>query len=220
MAAVRVQQCRVQWAGTSALVRLPPEIDISNAGTIGADLQAVLRRGALSVFVDMSTTMFCDCAGVSALIGAYLLAQEREAEFRLILDAPAVRRILELTGADQFIDVHPTMSSALSFEPGAGGRPTARPPRGAGPPADGLPVGGPPAQDPPAQVPPAAAASLSRRCQAPATGGGCGGSPLTSVTISRASSRSLMLRCWDASRRIPNASDWVHRFCPMITPSA
>jgi anti-anti-sigma factor len=219
VADVCVQHCRVQWAGTSALVTLPSEIDISNAGAIGADLQAVLRRGALSVFVDMSTTAFCDCAGVSALIGAFLLAQERQAEFRLVLDAPAVRRILELTGADQFINVHPTMSSALACEPATGG-PAAPSPGGAARPAGGPLASEPPAQDPPAQVPPAAAASLSRRCQAPATGGGCGGSPLTSVTTSRASSRSLMLRCWDASRKIPNASDWVHRFCPMITPSA
>jgi hypothetical protein len=179
------------------------------------------------VFVDMSTTTFCDCAGVAALIGAYLLAQECSAEFRLVTRAPAVRRIFALTGTDQLFDVHPTLSSAMAFEPGAD---TAlRFPEGGRPLADATPAENPPAQDPPAQVPPAPTPSLSRRRagtpvaapgQTPATGGGCGGSPLTSVTISRANSRSLTLRRWDASRSTPNASDWVHRFCPMITPSA
>lgn len=177
MAVVSPQRCPVQWAGTSALVKLPPEVDISNAGAIGDGLQAVLWMDALSVFVDMSTTTFCDCAGVSALIGAYLLAQERQAEFRLVLDAPAVHRILELTGADRFLDVHPTMSSALAYELGAG--PAAHPPRGAawrpgGPPVDEplaqyLPAQDAPAedslaQDPPAQVPPAAPSLSRQRC--------------------------------------------------------
>lgn len=177
MAAVSPQRCPVQWAGTSALVKLPAEIDISNAGAIGDDLQAVLWMDALSVFVDMSTTTFCDCAGVGALIGAYLLAQERQVEFRLVLDAPAVHRILELTGAGQFLDVHPTMSSALSYEQRAG--PAARPPRGAArspgePPVD-EPLAPAPAahdplahdplaQDPPAQVPPVAPSLSRRRC--------------------------------------------------------
>jgi anti-sigma B factor antagonist len=219
--------CPVQWAGSSALVTLPAEIDISVAGVVGEDLQAVLWRGARSVFVDMSTTTFCDCAGVTALIGAYLLAQECNAEFRLVARAPAVLRILALTGVGRLFDVHPTLSSAMACEPGADTAP--RFPGSVRPLADAPPAEDPPAQDPPAQVPQAPTPFLSRRRvrrpvappgQTPATGGGCGGSPLTSVTISLASSRSLTLRRWDASRSTPNASDWVHRFCPMITPSA
>ncbi len=141
----------MQWAGTSALVKLPPEIDISNAGTIGDDLRAALWQDALSVFVDMSTTRFCDCAGVSALIGAYLLAQARQAKFRLVFDAPAVHRIFELTGAGQFLEIHPTMSSALACE--QEGDLAACPPRGADPPPGGPPVREPLAQHPLAQVP-------------------------------------------------------------------
>jgi anti-sigma B factor antagonist len=156
VAALSSQHCPVRWAGTSALVTLPREIDISVAGTVGEELQAVLWRGARSVFVDMSATRFCDCAGVTALIGAYLLAQECGAEFRLVAGAPAVRRIFALTGVGRLFDVHPTLSSAMAY--GAGADAALRSPR------DRRPLmAAPPAQNPPAQVPPAPAPSLSRR---------------------------------------------------------
>lgn len=160
----------------SAVVTTPAEVDIANAGAVRAELKAVLRQGAVSLRVDMSQTTFCDCSGVSALIGAYLLAKECAAEFALLAGTPAVRRVFELTGVGAFFDIQPAPSSVL--------------------------------------------AAAARGGQPPAKGGGWGGSPLTSVTSSRASSRSLMLRLWEAVRRTPNASDWVQRRWPMITPSA
>lgn len=154
MAAVTLDHCSVRWAGTSALVRLPAEIDISNAGAIGAGLQAVLGQGALSVFVDMTGTSFCDCSGVAALIGAYVLAKRAGAEFRLAASAPAVRRIFGLTGADRLFDIHPSLSSAFSCEPA---RLAAALPQDASALWQDSPV-----QDSPAPAPPAATPSLSR----------------------------------------------------------
>lgn len=49
---------------------------------------------------------------------------------------------------------------------------------------------------------------------------GCGGVPLMWVTISLATSRSLMLRWFEAARRISNASVAEHRFWPMMMPIA
>lgn len=46
-------------------------------------------------------------------------------------------------------------------------------------------------------------------------------SPGAAAAMMRAaSSRTLMLRVLDARCRIVNASSWLHRFCPMITPTA
>jgi anti-anti-sigma factor len=54
----------------------------------------------------------------------------------------------------------------------------------------------------------------------PNGGGGCGGSPLTLVTIALAMSRSFTLLFCDADRRMANARSWVQCSVAMTMPSA
>ena len=65
------------------------------------------------VVADATETTFCDCAGVRALIRAHRQATAAGAELRVAsATSPAVRRILELTGADQVLDTYPTLTAA------------------------------------------------------------------------------------------------------------
>jgi len=57
----------VLWIGQAAAVTLPAEIDIGNADRVREDLLSVLNQGATLLIADLSTTTFCDSAGVGAL---------------------------------------------------------------------------------------------------------------------------------------------------------
>ena len=46
----------MEWVGRQAIVRLPDNIDLSNAGAIGEELLALINRGAAALIVDMTTT--------------------------------------------------------------------------------------------------------------------------------------------------------------------
>lgn len=108
-----------RWAdGQRALVRMPAEIDVTNADEIREVLRAAASRSSSVLVIDMSATTFCDSAGVQAIVDAYkeLDARNRRAatHTQLRLVASAVRRIITLVGVDQLIPVYATVEAALA----------------------------------------------------------------------------------------------------------
>jgi len=60
----------------------------------------------------MSRTRFCDSSAVAALIRASKAIAAAGAQLRLIVTAPAVQRVLRLTGADTILSVHTSIADA------------------------------------------------------------------------------------------------------------
>jgi anti-sigma B factor antagonist len=104
----------VLWIGRVAVVTLPVEIDVTNAGAVREDLLSVLNRGAVLVVADMSRTTFCDSAGVSALVRTFRRAVASSSGLRLVVCTPAVHRVLSLTGVDRLVDVFPSVAACLA----------------------------------------------------------------------------------------------------------
>jgi anti-sigma B factor antagonist len=112
----------VVWLGKAAVITLPAEIDIANAGQVREDLLSALNRGAATLVVDMGGTTFCDSAGVNALVRAFKRATANGTRMRLVVSAPVVQRVLSITGVDRLIDVYPTVSASLAALDGPPGQ--------------------------------------------------------------------------------------------------
>ena len=97
----------------AVVVTLPAEIDISNDGRVEDELTSALGDGLGVLVADATRTTFCASAGMSALIRAHHQAQAAGTQLRVVA-SPAVRRILELTGADQVLDTYPGLADALA----------------------------------------------------------------------------------------------------------
>jgi anti-sigma B factor antagonist len=104
----------VVWVGRTAVVSLPAEIDIANADQVREDLLSVVNEGAVLLVVDMSTTTFCDSAGVNAVVRTFKRAIASGAGMRLVVTAPAVQRILAITGVDHLIDIYGSVAAAVA----------------------------------------------------------------------------------------------------------
>jgi anti-anti-sigma factor len=104
----------VVWVGRIAVVALPAEVDISNAGEVSRDLDAVVAQHAALVIADMTATTFCDSAGVTALVRAVRQANASGTGLRVAAAAPAVTRVLAITGVDRLIEIHPSVAAALA----------------------------------------------------------------------------------------------------------
>lgn len=104
----------VRLTGQQAIVTLPAEIDIGNADQITDTLLAVLNRGVTTLVADMTATTFCAVAGASALARAHRRAAANQAELRVAVRAPAVRRLLALTWVDRLILVTDSVPAALA----------------------------------------------------------------------------------------------------------
>lgn len=108
----------VLWIGEAATVKLPAEIDINNADQVREDLLSVVNHGAAMLIADLSKTMFCDSAGVSALVRTYRRAAASDTRMRLVVGTPAVARVLAITGVDRLLDIYPSVAASLAAPPG------------------------------------------------------------------------------------------------------
>src|SRR5260370_15954600 len=102
------------WIGRAAVVTLPAEIDVSNADAVREDLLSVVNQGAVLLVADMSKPIFCDSAGVSALVRTFRRAAESGSGMRLVVSTPALQRVLGITGVDRLIDSYPSVAASLA----------------------------------------------------------------------------------------------------------
>jgi anti-sigma B factor antagonist len=104
----------VRWMGRQAVVALPEHIDVSNASQIREELLWVINRGAAALIADMTGTLSCDHSGVDAVMRAYQRALASGTQLRLVITAPIVRRVLEVSGLDRLIPVYPSLEAATA----------------------------------------------------------------------------------------------------------
>ena len=104
----------VLWIGQVAVVTLPAEIDVTNAGTVQDELLAALNQSAALLVADMSKTNFCDSSGVSALVRAFRRADANGQAMRFVVSTPAVQRVLSITGVDRLVGVYPSVAASLA----------------------------------------------------------------------------------------------------------
>ena len=97
-----------------AVVTLPGEIDTSNDGQVQDSLTSALDDGTAVLIADAGGTTFCGCSGVTALLLTHHRAAAARAQLRVVVGSPSMRRILELTAADQVLNTYPTLAAALA----------------------------------------------------------------------------------------------------------
>jgi anti-sigma B factor antagonist len=100
----------------AALVTMPAEIDIANAGRLAAELDAAIRPGVKALVIDMTHTTFCDSLGVKVIARTRGQAVAEGVDLRLVTASPQVLRILALTGLDTAVRVYGRLEDALSTD--------------------------------------------------------------------------------------------------------
>jgi anti-anti-sigma factor len=110
----------VRWSGRHAIVTMPDEIDLTNSGDLYGLLAAVIAQSPQTVTVDLTSTTFCDSAGIGVLARAHQLATTDGAELRIALGHSPVTRIIQLTGLDQIMPVYPDVQHSLDTDAPSG----------------------------------------------------------------------------------------------------
>ena len=107
-----------------ALVTLPEEIDASNdLQVIDALARAALEDRTAVLVADAGRTSYCGSTGVTALMRAHDQAAASGVQLRVVAGSPGLRRIMELTGADQVLDIYLSLDAALAGRPSAAPKP-------------------------------------------------------------------------------------------------
>lgn len=74
------------------------EIDLDCAPALERALKEALRASPRGLDIDMSGVRFCDCAGLNALLGARLQAEEVDVAITLTATSPQMDHLFSLTG--------------------------------------------------------------------------------------------------------------------------
>jgi anti-sigma B factor antagonist len=92
-------EVRTAQSGEKQVISLCGELDIANAATAEAALEAALEVPDAKVVVDMRELEFIDSTGIALLVAALARNDADEARIRFLPSSfPAVTRVLELTG--------------------------------------------------------------------------------------------------------------------------
>lgn len=86
------------------------ELDLATAPRLDEVLGAVTAE---AVVVDLSGCTFLDSAGIRALMGTARTFAEADRGLRMVTSDAGILRLLEITGVDTLIRVHPSLDDAL-----------------------------------------------------------------------------------------------------------
>jgi len=104
----------VEAVGTVPVVTAPEEIDITNADELRTALHDAAADGHGTFVVDMTQTVFCDSAGLHALVAAHRRARAEGGETLLVISSLAVLRVFAITGLDGVIPNFTSLDEALA----------------------------------------------------------------------------------------------------------
>ena len=107
-------RCPVEVVSGVPVVAAPEEIDMISAPDLRSALLEAAAQGHGMLVVDMSRTQFCDSSGVHTLLAAHERARAEGSELLLVISAPVVLRIFEITGLDRIIRSFPSLDGALA----------------------------------------------------------------------------------------------------------
>jgi anti-anti-sigma factor len=92
------------------------ELDLSTAPDLEGPLEHTLESDEGSVLIDLSQCEFIDSTGIALIVRAWQRLDGGEDGRNLVLCSQndQVRRVLEITGLELSIPVHPTRDEAIS----------------------------------------------------------------------------------------------------------
>jgi anti-anti-sigma factor len=115
---------QLTWVQGYPVVQPETEIDVANADSLRAAIQAASRSGHDVVIVDMSQTAFCDSTGLNVLVLAHKRLEAAGGELRLVIREPTLLRIFTVTGMNSMFHMFASLAEAVPEVPAPAG-PTA-----------------------------------------------------------------------------------------------
>src|SRR5262245_63143627 len=95
--------CQIRRDADFTEMILVGSLDSSWSSYLSDRLDEVVRGGALDVRVDMAGVSYLSSNGIALLVRYFRQLQQIGGRFRIVADSEAVSRVLQLTGASQFL---------------------------------------------------------------------------------------------------------------------
>lgn len=100
-----------------SVISVSGEVDLLTAPVLRERMTASVESADGGMVLDLSGVTFLDSSGLGVILGAHRRLRERDRSLQLVATAPAVIKILTLTGLDKVFDVHDSVDDALAASP-------------------------------------------------------------------------------------------------------
>ncbi|GGZ96909.1 STAS domain-containing protein [Streptomyces echinoruber] len=98
-----------------ALITVQGYLDVDTATEFQAHLANQLHHGRRHFLLDLSGVPFMDSSGMNIILRIYQEVRDLPGSVHVIAPAPAVRRVLDLTGVSITVPVSPSVEDALAL---------------------------------------------------------------------------------------------------------
>ena len=98
----------------TVVVTVYGDLDLHSADQLGDLLVGVVDRGTSLVVVDLSDVEFVDSQGLGAVMRGTRRFGAGKDRFRLVVPAPEIRRVFEITALDRVFPLDATREQALA----------------------------------------------------------------------------------------------------------
>jgi anti-sigma B factor antagonist len=106
-----MNECRAEFDGDFALVRVRGEVDLSWSQSVRRTILEALGK-ARTVGVELSEVSYIDSSGIAALVEGFQHARGKGQKFALVAASKAVRAVLELARLDRVFPMVDTVDAA------------------------------------------------------------------------------------------------------------
>ena len=104
-------------AGDCAVLKVTGEVDVYTAPMLRGQIQDLAAKGAVHVIVDLGEVDFLDSTGLGALVGGLKRLREAGGSLALVISAPRILRIFEITGLTKALAVQRSVEDAITADP-------------------------------------------------------------------------------------------------------
>jgi anti-sigma B factor antagonist len=99
---------------TTRVIEPHGEIDLATAPNLKAALDAAIDEGARYVLVDFADVAFLDSTGIGVLLSVERKLRARDGALIVVCDDPLIRRVFEISGLTDVLNIRPSRRAALS----------------------------------------------------------------------------------------------------------
>lgn len=93
------------------------EIDLMSAAEFRTVLGSEIVEGRVHLVIDLLGVTFVDSSGLGVLVAARRKARAFKGSLCLVVDHPAVLRVLHVTALDRVFPVHRSVADAMAADP-------------------------------------------------------------------------------------------------------
>ena len=102
-------KAEIKSVGVHALVALAGELDLSTVGELYEQFAKLRLEGVEHVALNMAEVTFIDSTGLSVLVTLHKRLESLDGELIIFSPSAQLRRMLEVTALDGFLNVRPRM---------------------------------------------------------------------------------------------------------------